>query len=124
MAFQSYVAGHFTESINLKSATTTVLVPARSGQKFVVRAVYYRMTARTGSGSAPSISIGVVGASFPIATNSIAATVTDQQVELAQNGTSKPTAQDVGSTAISVTVTAASTFTTHTADITVEGYYK
>lgn len=121
--FPAYVAGHFTESINLKSAITTVLAAPRAGTKFVVRAVYLTITAQTGSGTGPTLSIGVVGASFPIATNSPAGAV-GQQIEIPQNGTSKIAVQDVNTTGISVTVTASSTFTTHTADVTVEGYYK
>lgn len=122
--FPAYTPGHYTASINLKSATTTIIAPTKSGMKFVVRAVYLQITAQTGSGSPASLSIGVVGASFPVATIGLGTTAVGQMVEIAQNGTTKPTAQDVGTTGISVTVTAASTYTTQTADVVVEGYYK
>ncbi len=110
--------------VNLKSATGTLIVPAQAGKLFIPRLAFAKIATRTGSGSLPSVKIGNGGtwdvhAAAALGTSAHVAT---ELVELALDGTSRMFAFDIGTTGISVTVTAASTYTTHTADFYLEGY--
>jgi hypothetical protein len=111
-------------TVDLKSATGTIIVPVESGKLFLPRAAWAKIDTRTGSGSVPSIKIGNGGTwdLHAAAALGSAANLAGELVELALNGTSRMFAFDVGTTGISVTVTVASTYTTHTARFWVEGY--
>jgi len=112
--------------VNLKSATSTLIVPAVTGKKFIPRAMWCDIKTRTGSGSLPSIKIGN-GGTWDIhvaAALGSAANVAGETIDLAFDGTSRKFVVDVSTTGISVAVTVASTYTTHTADFWIEGTYK
>lgn len=115
--------------IDLKSGTTTVFIPPRSGAKFMPHSAYAVQETRTGSGSDPQVTIQVVGASFPIVDSIGGAgsipTATyglGEKVPFVLNGSSNIQRQDIGTTGISVTVITPSGYTTHTATIVLEGY--
>lgn len=124
MAFYpQYIPGHFTQSINLKSATSTLIVPPRSGQKFVVLSCYVLITAITGGSTGPTIVISGGAGPTNMASAAVGVAAVGGNVPLTFYYTAV-FPLDVGTTGLSVTVTVASDATTHTGDVVVVGYYK
>lgn len=116
---------HFlVTGVNLKSAASTLFFAAMTGKKFIPRALFCKIATRTGTGTLPTVKVGNGGTweASNSATLGTSSHIAGEIVEMALNGTSRMFAFDIGTTGISVTVTGASTYTTHTADFWLEGY--
>jgi hypothetical protein len=104
--------------VDLKTVANTPFFGAFTGKKFVPRALFARIATRTGTGAfSASITVSNGGAVnlcyFPSGMPDAKA---NDIVELALNGSARMLGFDVGTTGISLSVTGASPYTTHTAD--------
>ncbi len=110
--------------VDLKSATGTIIIPALAGKFFIPRQAFAVIVSRTGSGTVPNFKIGNAGTWDIHAAGALgsSAHLAGEEVEIAIDGTSRTPRVDIGTTGISVTITGASTYTTHTADFYLEGY--
>jgi uncharacterized protein YaaQ len=111
-------------AIDLKVTGATIVVPAKTGRSFTVTAVWLRKATQSGSGEPATISVGTNASSY----NNIVAAV--QESAAAANQMDSPltlvTPRILGgaATAIQVNVSAASTYTTSTAFIYIQGFYE
>lgn len=118
-----YMVALLAVGVDLKNLGQTVIVPVKTGKRFIPRAIFLRITASTALTVAPIVRAGNNG-SF----NNVAAltTLTSAATEMIMpltlvTGTSLVTI-DLGTTAISLDVQTAATATTLTADVYGEGY--
>lgn len=114
--------------VNLKTAASTIIVPAMTGLRFLPRAAFLRFELVSSISVGPTISIGG-GAAFAGLTNivdhqviSASTCLANRLVELVLNGSTFMWAMDIGSTGISVTVDTGATGTSLTGDIFLEGF--
>lgn len=115
----------FDVSVNLKTASSVLIVPAITGKRFIPRACFLRIISAAGAGTTATVKVGNGGAFEICNAQSLGggSIVANNLVELLLNGSTYKFAMDIGSTGISITVTVASTLATgHTAQVYLEGY--
>lgn len=119
----------FTQSINAKSTGATIVVPANTGYKFSVQQIWMACVSVSGSATKPTWSIGQNASSYnDLIGNQEALTpaTAGTQVDIIDGVAAVPTdyaVKDVGSNAIRLNVSVASTYTTHQIRIFIRGFY-
>jgi hypothetical protein len=125
MAQAAFPITSYVQLINLKATGATVVVPARNA-RFIVTGAKCIAATKTGSGDAPTFSIGQ-SASFDnvIAAAASLGAVNDQEDIFAQIAVLPTTvpALDLNGNSIRVNVTDVGDYSPHTAYIVVEGYW-
>lgn len=112
-------------TVNLKSATATSVVDAISGKRLLVTGAWLEPTDRTGSGSNAQISLGSNASDYDnlMVTKAIV-TEANKSTQLIL-GTASPngrwTIVDISSTGLHINVDVASTHTTDTVTVWIEG---
>jgi hypothetical protein len=119
----------FSESVNAKTVANTIIVPAKTGYKFSVQQIWMACVSVSGSATKPTWSLGSNASTYNnLVGNQEALTpaVANDQVDILDGIAASPAdfdVLDVGTNAIRINVSVASTYTTHQIRVFIKGFY-